>query len=61
MDFVHYFSPVDRVGGKGRRAEVSKFLPSPGCVSELWEYELYGGENSCVGFSRDAHLSEGSA
>eukprot|EP00962_Isochrysis_galbana_P003917 scaffold1102_cov116-Isochrysis_galbana.AAC.3 len=25
------------------RAEVSKFLPSPGCVSELWEYELYGG------------------
>eukprot|EP00962_Isochrysis_galbana_P035839 scaffold12300_cov132-Isochrysis_galbana.AAC.12 len=21
----------------------TKFLPSPGCVSELWEYELYGG------------------
>eukprot|EP00962_Isochrysis_galbana_P033422 scaffold11177_cov86-Isochrysis_galbana.AAC.3 len=27
------------------RAEVSRLLPSPGCVSELWEYEyeLYGG------------------
>eukprot|EP00962_Isochrysis_galbana_P034597 scaffold11731_cov119-Isochrysis_galbana.AAC.10 len=25
------------------RAEVSRLLPSPGCVSELWEYALYGG------------------